>query len=260
MQKCHVLYYVRIFNFIISGSNCDTDIDLELQQIKLDMNQNEAGDFLQLFKTPTLRKFLLISISMFLIQQLSGGTFIQYYSQSIFEMTGSHLPPDICAIAIGLTAFISSFIIPFAVERYGRKKLLIFSLLGMSATHLPLGIYIYFTDQGVDTSKFSFIPVLTLAVNIFTYSIGMGPVPWLLPAELFPQRVKISATSLSASVNWFFSFFMTYSFGFLMFNLGLATSFWLFGCFCFVFAIYTQIIVPETKGRDAEELQVKYGK
>lgn len=171
-------------------------------------------------------------------------------------MTGAALAPEICAIIVGSSAFLSSFITPFIIERFGRKKILVMSCLGMCATHIPLGLYIYLTDQGFDTSSFSFVPVLTLALNILAYCNGAGPVPWIIPAEIFPQRVKISATSLIATFNWFFSFLMTYSFGILMFKIGLAASFWFFGICCFVFAFYCQIVVPETKGKSLEELHI----
>lgn len=241
---------------MISGYCTKEDIDLEIQQIKSDLSQENSGDILQLFKTSSLRKLFLIALSVFVIQQLCGGIFIQYYNQTIFELTGASLSPEICAIIVGVAAFISSLIPPFIYDRFGRKTILITSCIGMTLTHIPLAAYIYLNDQKVDTSSYTFVPILTMALNILAYNIGAGPLPWLITAELFPQRVKISATSLIGSFNWIFSFLITYSFGFFMFTLGLAFSFLLFGIFCFLFAIYCYVAIPETKGKSLEELHI----
>lgn len=215
---------------------------------------------LQLFKSSSLTKLFFISVSLFIIQQLCGGIFIQYYSQSIFEMTGASLAPEICAMIVGATQFISSLITPFVLDKFGRKKMLVISCVGMFITHIPMGVYIYLKEHGIDTSLFSSVPLLTMALNIMAYNIGAGPLPWLMPAELFPQRVKISATSLIACCNWILSFLMTYSFGFFIYTVGLTVTFSFFSICCFVFAIYCYIVVPETKGKSLEELHIQLTK
>lgn len=215
---------------------------------------------LQLFKSSSLTKLFFISVSLFIIQQLCGGIFIQYYSQSIFEMTGASIAPEICAMIVGVTQFISSNITPFVIDRAGRKKLLVISCIGMSITHIPMGVYMYLTEHGTDTSSFASLPLFAMAINIMAYNIGAGPLPWLMPAELFPQRVKISATSLIACCNWILSFLMTYSYGFFIFTIGLTVTFSVFGICCFVFAIYCFILVPETKGKSLEELHIELTK
>lgn len=241
--------------FVI-GVLTKADIELELEQMKSDLNQEEEGDMFQLFKSSSLTKLFFISVSLFVIQQLCGGIFIQYYSQSIFEMTGASFSAEICAMIVGATQLLSALITPFILDTFGRKKMLVTSCFGMFVTHTPLGVYIYLTEQGIDTSTFSFLPVIALALNIMAYNIGAGPLPWMIPAEVFPQRVKISATSLVASCNWILSFVMSYSYGFLIFNVGLTITFLLFGVFCFVFAFYCYIFVPETKGKTLEELHI----
>lgn len=209
-----------------------------------------------MFKTANLRKLFFIAVSLFVIQELCGGIFIQYYNQPIFELTGASLSAEHCAIIVGIVNFISSLIPPFIFDRYGRKKILVASCLGMFITHIPMASYIYISDQNIDTSSFSFVPIITMALNILAYNIGAGPLPWLILAELFPQRVKISATSLVVSFNWILSFFMTYSFGIFMHSLGLAFSFLLFGGLCLIFAIYSLLVIPETKGKTLEELHI----
>lgn len=199
-------------------------------------------------------------MSLFVIQELCGGIFIQYYNQPIFELTGASLSSELCAIIVGIANFMSSLIPPFIFDRFGRKQILVASCLGMFISHTPLGIYIYLSDQKMDTSSFTFVPILTMSLNILAYNVGAGPLPWLILAELFPQRVKISATSLIGSFNWILSFAMTCSFGILMYNLGPAFSFLLFGVFCLLFAIYCHLVIPETKGRTLEELHIDLAK
>lgn len=242
--------------FYVAVSLSHSQISFELRQIKMDVNIEKGGTIIQIFKTPSLRKLFYISFSLFVIQDLCGGIFIEYYSETIFTEMETPLAPDICAMIVGATSFLSCGTTPFIADKIGRKKILIMSCFGMSSSFIPLAVYIYLTDTGIDTSSYTFVPLLTLSLGIYSYNIGVGPLPWLILAELFPQSVKIAATSLVSSLNWLLSFCMAYSFAYFIFKLGLSITFFSFGISCFIFGVYCYFAIPETKGKTLEELHV----
>ena len=86
------------------------------------------------------------------------------------------------------------------------------------------------------------------------YSIGMGPVPWVIMSEIFSINMKGIAGSLVTLVSWVGSFVISYSFSFLM-DWNSAGTFFLFSAASLVTVLFVARLVPETKGRTLEEIQ-----
>ncbi|KAL5157564.1 Sugar transporter ERD6-like 16 [Glycine soja] len=55
-----------------------------------------------------------------------------------------------------------------------------------------------------------------ILIYIAAYSIGEGPVPWVIMSEIFPIHVKGIAGSLVVLVNWLGAWIVSYTFNFLM--------------------------------------------
>ncbi|GJN31556.1 hypothetical protein PR202_gb19968 [Eleusine coracana subsp. coracana] len=87
------------------------------------------------------------------------------------------------------------------------------------------------------------------------YSVGMGPVPWVIMSEIFSIDMKAIAGSLVTLFSWIGSFGISYSFTFLM-DWNPAGTFFLFSAASLVTVLFVARLVPETKGRTLEEIQV----
>ena len=94
---------------------------------------------------------------------------------------------------------------------------------------------------------------------IIVFSMGFGPIPWMMFGELFPSNVKGIASAVSAAFNWILAFAVTKSFQNLLDLLGLPATFWLFAVMCIAGTIFTAVLVPETKGKDLEEIHLQLG-
>ena len=44
--------------------------------------------------------------------------------------------------------------------------------------------------------------VFSVVSFVMSFGVGMGPIPWLLPAELFPTQLRASAIATTTVVNW----------------------------------------------------------
>ncbi|KAG5023922.1 hypothetical protein JHK82_019815 [Glycine max] len=63
------------------------------------------------------------------------------------------------------------------------------------------------------------VPILAVAsvlIYVGAFSIGMGPVPWVIMSEIFLIHVKGTAGSLVVLVNWLGAWVVSYTFNFLM--------------------------------------------
>ena len=86
------------------------------------------------------------------------------------------------------------------MDKLGRRVLLIVSALVMILSLYGLGLYFWFLkDRGEDfAAQISFLPLGSVCLFIFAFSIGFGPIPWLMMSELFSPEAKGAASSLTS--------------------------------------------------------------
>ena len=98
----------------------------------------------------------------------------------------------------------------------GRKVLLYISDGGMILSLGVFGAYFYFKEhsvQGGDGSELpGWIPLIALMVYVVSFSVGFGPIPWLMMGEVFPSRIRGTAASFATALNWAFTFVVTKTF------------------------------------------------
>ena len=84
----------------------------------------------------------------------------------------------------------------------------------------------------------------------------MGPVPWLLIAEIFPDRNRAVAASVGATIGWLASFLVTQTFTYLTQGLETFGAFWLYGGICAGTFVFVYSFVPETRGLPKQQIQI----
>jgi len=95
----------------------------------------------------------------------------------------------------------------------------------------------------------------SVAIYIVVFSVGMGPIPWMMMGELFSPAAKSTAGALAASFNWALAFLVTKGFPSLVEAAGSALAFTLFSVVCLVGVGFVAILVPETKGKSLDAIQ-----
>lgn len=81
----------------------------------------------------------------------------------------------------------------------------------------------------------------------------LGPIPWLIVAEMFDTKYVATAMSISCIVNWVSNFLVGFGFPFMNEYLGA----WSFGPFTIVLLIiflFSYFFLIETLGRSVEEV------
>lgn len=129
----------------IRGANYNPDEFSELKK-DLDTERSNKSFFQALKSSKKFRRALVVGCGLQFFQQLSGINTVMYYSASIMEMSGVRDP----AMAIWMAAITAFFNFSFTfvgmwfVERAGRRKLLMISMVGviLSLIFLSAGFYI----------------------------------------------------------------------------------------------------------------------
>lgn len=113
-----------------------------------------------------------------------------------------------------------------------------------------------FVGQGDHVSTgHAVVAIAALCVFVGSFAIGLGPVFWLLIAEIYPLRVRGSAMSIAGVANWLANFVVAISYLSILSGIGKPATFWLLAGLSVISYIFMRRRVPETKGRPLTEIE-----
>nr|WP_269783538.1 MFS transporter [Marinibactrum halimedae] len=90
---------------------------------------------------------------------------------------------------------------------------------------------------------------------VASFAVSLGPVMWVLLAEIFPNHLRGVAISIVGLINSGVSFCVQVVFPWELSTLGASTTFFLFGIMALVSLVFIVKLLPETKGKSLEVLQ-----
>ena len=102
------------------------------------------------------------------------------------------------------------------------------------------------------------VPMLCVAIVLFvmSFGLGLGPVVWLLPAELFPMSMRAAATGYVTAANWLANFAVGQIFLLVAAELG-PFSFVPFGLLLVAGFVFAWHNVPETRGKTLGQIEAE---
>ncbi|MDF1761136.1 MAG: sugar porter family MFS transporter [Coxiellaceae bacterium] len=231
----------------------DVVAEQEFHEIKHSLNYQRAR-WQSLFQ-PRVVPVLIIGIALALIQQVTGINTILYYAPTIFSMAGfadaqnSILVTGL--IGIVFVAF-SALAIPM-IDRFGRRFLL---LLGVSIMTLSLILLGYLFLPSVKMSHhMQQLSVFIILVYIAAFAVSLGPVMWLMIAELFPIHVRGLGASVCTAVNWGSNWLVAVTFLSFVHFAGQGGTFLTYGLISLLSLLFIYLWVPETKGVTLEQIE-----
>lgn len=147
------------------------------------------------------RKGLIIGSLMMVFQQFSG---INAVLSNLGTIIQNKFGPSLASSAQCFSCLICISVI----DKIGRKKTWVISLFGAASSLLLLTVCFSMKLNSI-------ISVLSLFAFLFFFCFGLGPIPWFLPSEFFPDNVRQTGLSILASLNWIFSFIVIYVYSIL---------------------------------------------
>ncbi|XP_017020081.1 facilitated trehalose transporter Tret1 isoform X1 [Drosophila kikkawai] len=242
----------------LRGKEADVEPELKgLMRSQADADrQATQNTMLELLKRNNLKP-LSISLGLMFFQQMSGINAVIFYTVQIFKDAGSTIDGNVCTIIVGIVNFMATFIATLLIDRAGRKILLYVSNIAMILTLFVLGGFFYCKANGTDVSHLGWLPLSCFVIYILGFSLGFGPIPWLMMGEILPAKIRGSAASVATAFNWSCTFVVTKTFQDMIDFMGAHGAFWLFGAICFVGLFFVIIYVPETQGKTLEDIERK---
>ena len=227
-------------------------VDAELQQIAADIAQDRPAAWRNL-SAPELRPALLVGIGLAVFQQVTGINTIIYYAPQIFEAAGfgSATTALAATIGIGVVNVLATVVAIALVDRWGRRPLLLAGLTGMIVSLLALGVA---SHEGTSAGWLGATTVACIGIYIVCFAFSLGPIVWLMISEIFPNRIRARAASVSTAANWSANFVVSLTFPLLRASLGSSLTFVLYALFGVIAIAFVARRVPETRGKTLEEI------
>ncbi|KAK4874421.1 hypothetical protein RN001_013781 [Aquatica leii] len=234
------------------------DVTQALNEIQnnLESKHHQLG-LRQALRSKAVVRGLVASVGLTLFQKFSGIDCVLFYTVNIFQVTDTGLDAYTSSIILAFVQFTSAILIVFVVEYADRRVFLFISTIGMGLSLAALATYFLLKECGISFIGFGYIPLASLIVYAFAFSVGLGPILWMINGELFAPNVKGIANGITMTTNWGFLSIVTKSFPIVMSSIGPHFTFYLFSLSMFGCAIFIRFFVPETRGKSLEQIQIE---
>lgn len=227
-------------------------VQQEYEDIKRSFVSQESVTITHLFEKK-YSKVIVAGILLAIFQQVTGINAILYYAPVIFNQTGiGNNDSLVYTIIIGLVNVVSTFIAIGLVDRVGRKRFLLIGSLLMGTSLLIVAICFYL--------KFYQYYIILIAVLAYVACFGctLGAVTWVYLSEIFPNRIRALALSLSTFALWAADFIISYSFPIMTMHMSTSVTLGIYALFCVIAFVYMVTNIPETKGKSLEEIETLF--
>lgn len=234
----------------IGGPAYATD-ELEAVEKADDKSKSANQGGLKVLFSKPYRLVLFLGTVIAVFQQWCGTNVIFNYAQEIFSNAGYDLGEMLFNIVLtGITNVIFTFVAIYSVDKLGRKKLMLIGAGGLAIIYAILGTCYWMHVTG-------FFTIILVVAAIACYAMTLGPVTWVLIAEIFPNRIRAVAVATCTFALWVGSFTLTYTFPLLNNALGSYGTFWIYAAVCLAGFVIFALKLPETKGKSLEQLENK---
>ncbi|KAL1332991.1 hypothetical protein HN51_061766 [Arachis hypogaea] len=240
----------------------DTDISLEVQEIKRSVASSGKRVTIRFADLKRKRYWfpLTIGIGLLALQQLSGINGVLFYATIIFQNAGIQ-SSSAATVGLGAIQVIATGITTWLVDKSGRRLLLIISSSLMTVSLLVVSVAFYL--EGVVSADshlqniLATVSVVGLVVMVIGFSLGLGPIPWLIMSEILPVNIKSLAGSVATMTNWLTAWGITMTANLLL-SWSSGGTFTIYMVVTAFTVFFTALWVPETKGRTLEEIQSSF--
>ncbi|KAG8483299.1 hypothetical protein CXB51_022277 [Gossypium anomalum] len=242
------------------------EVDERLAEIQIaarianaDKYKEEAVWLEILNPSPAIKRMLITGCGIQCFQQISGIDATVYYSPTIFKDAGIKGNTELLAatVAVGFTKTVFILAAIFLIDKLGRKPLLYISTIGMTISLFCLS----FTLTFLGDQRFGIgLAILFVCSNVAFFSIGIGPICWVVSSEIFPLRLRAQASGLGAVGSRVSSGVICMSFLTLSRAITVGGTFLVFSVISALSIVFVHTCVPETKGKSLEQIQMLFQK
>ncbi|KAI1845779.1 hypothetical protein JX265_000042 [Neoarthrinium moseri] len=196
-----------------------------------------------------------VGAGLMFFQQFVGINALIYYSPTLFATMGlNHEMQLIMSGVLNMVQLVGCFTAIWSLDHLGRRKLLLSGSIGMAVSHAIIAILVgKFSYDWPSNTSAGWASVAFLMIFMLAYGCTWGPVPWAMPAEIFPSSLRAKGVGISTASNWFNNFII----GLITPPLVQSTGFGayvFFAVFSLLSFVWAYFCVPETARKTLEQM------
>ena len=213
----------------------------------------------------------LLSLVLMLFQQFGGVNALLFNATQQLQQAGLSNASLVAGLTVGGAQVLFTVLGVLLVEALGRKVLLTASSLVMVVSSLMLATDFYIVSnhasvnstitapaENSEAGKYVGLAIAGVALHNAGFSLGWGPLPWVMMSELVPTNMRGMSSGVATAVNWGSSAFVSFAVNYYQ-KLVTPYGVWFtFGSFMLVGIFFAVFLVPETRGRSEEEIQLAF--
>lgn len=116
------------------------------------------------------------------------------------------------------------------------------------------------TNPAVVPTAYKWLSLASLLVYVAAFSIGLGPMPWLVLSEIFPGGIRGRAMALTSSMNWGINLLISLTFLTVTDIIGLSWVCFIYTILSVASLVFVILFIPETKGCSLEQISMELAK
>ncbi|VFQ64864.1 unnamed protein product [Cuscuta campestris] len=249
---------IVVLSKIYDPYRLEEEIDQLATTLEDERLRKKAVRYTDVFRSKELRLAFFAGAGLQAFQQLTGINTVMYYSPTIVQMAGfrSNQLALLISLIVALMNAVGTIVGIYLIDHIGRKKLVLTSLSGVIVSLVVLaGAFLLAPSSSTSFGLYGWVAVVGLALYIAFFAPGMGPVPWTVSSEIYPEAYRGICGGMSATVNWISNIIVAESFLSLAEAIGTGPTFLMFAGMAVAAFGFVVAFVPETKGLTFDEVE-----
>ncbi|KAB2622953.1 inositol transporter 1-like [Pyrus ussuriensis x Pyrus communis] len=248
---------IDVMSKIYDVGRLQDEIDYLSSQAEEEQRKKKSVSYLNVFRSKEIRLAFLAGAGLQAFQQFTGINTVMYYSPTIVQMAGiqSNQLALLLSLIVAAMNAAGTVLGIYLIDHFGRKKLALSSLSGVIVSLVILSGAFFFQSSGSTSVIYGYIAVIGLALYIGFFAPGMGPVPWTVNSEIYPEAYRGICGGMSATVNWISNLIVAQTFLSVAESVGTGATFLILGVVAVIAFIFVIVYLPETKGLTFEEVE-----
>ncbi|GMN63492.1 hypothetical protein TIFTF001_032574 [Ficus carica] len=247
---------ISVLSKIYDVARLEDEIDYLNAQLEEEHQKKKDVSYWDVFKTKEMRLAFLAGAGLQAFQQFTGINTVMYYSPTIVQMAGikSNQLALLLSLIVAAMNAAGTVLGIYLIDMAGRRKLALSSLSGVIVSLVILS-GAFFAESGSTSGLYGWLAVLGLTLYIAFFSPGMGPVPWTVNSEIYPEAYRGICGGMSATVNWVSNLIVAQTFLSIAEAAGTGITFLILAGIAVIAFVFVIVFVPETKGLTFEEVE-----
>ncbi|MBA0696244.1 hypothetical protein Goari_002817 [Gossypium aridum] len=248
---------IAVLSKIYDIARLEDEVDHLSAALEEEQQRKHTVRYLDVFRTKEIRIAFLAGAGLQAFQQFTGINTVMYYSPTIVQMAGFNSNQLALLLSLIVAAMNAGGTVVgiYLIDHFGRKKLALSSLSGVIVSLVILAGAFFAETPGSSNGIYGWLAVIGLALYIAFFAPGMGPVPWTVNSEIYPEQYRGICGGMSATVNWISNLIVAQTFLTIAEALGTGVTFLILAGIALLAVVFVIVYVPETKGLTFVEVE-----